>query len=171
MDDYNVQLLVPTVGSVPTHQEPGYHTWPRIRTVCAVALDLWRRQPKPKLTPERSFLSYSGQANTKSVTHLWKFVLNYHNLFPPVRLSSCCNVDSLGSMPNWSRPYRARTTSRTIEGVTLWVQLTDQTFTTLINRNFAQKVRRRKCDPLGPVDIPDFHNFVLIEILLKKVRL
>ena len=34
-----------------------------------------------------------------------------------------------------------------------------------------KKVRRRKCDPLGPIDRPDFHNYVLIEILLKKVRL
>ena len=34
-----------------------------------------------------------------------------------------------------------------------------------------KKVRRRKCDLLGPVDRPDFHNYVLIEILLKKVQL
>ena len=34
-----------------------------------------------------------------------------------------------------------------------------------------KKVRLRKCDPLGPIDRPDFHNFILIEILLKKVRL
>ena len=39
MDDYNVQLLVPTVGSAPTQQEPGYHTWPRIRTVCATSVN------------------------------------------------------------------------------------------------------------------------------------
>ena len=32
-------------------------------------------------------------------------------------------------------------------------------------------MQHRKCDPLGPVDRPDFHNYVLIEILLKKVRL
>ena len=32
-------------------------------------------------------------------------------------------------------------------------------------------MRRRKCNPLGPVDRPDFHNYELIEILLKKVRL
>ena len=34
-----------------------------------------------------------------------------------------------------------------------------------------KKVRLRKCDPLGPIDRPDFHNFILIEISLKKVRL
>ena len=39
-----------------------------------------------------------------------------------------------------------------------------------INQNLAKKMRRRKCNPLGPVDRPDFHNYVLIEILLKKVR-
>ena len=38
-----------------------------------------------------------------------------------------------------------------------------------MDRNFAQRLR--KCDPLGPIDRPDFHNYVLIEILLKKVRL
>ena len=37
-----------------------------------------------------------------------------------------------------------------------------------MNRNFAQKVLSRKCDPLGPVDRPDFHNYILMEILLKK---
>ena len=31
-------------------------------------------------------------------------------------------------------------------------------------------MRRRKFDPLGRVDRPDFHNYILIEILLKKVR-
>ena len=33
-----------------------------------------------------------------------------------------------------------------------------------------KKVRRRKCDPLGPVDRPDFHTYILIESLLYKVR-
>ena len=32
-----------------------------------------------------------------------------------------------------------------------------------------KKVQRRKCDPMGPVDIPDFHDYILMEILLKKV--
>ena len=73
--------------------------------------------------------------------------------------------------------------------MTLWVQLTDQTFTDISNRNFAQKsvkqkvwpfesngqikpaqlslieillkkVRGRKCDPLGPVD--NLHNYISI---------
>ena len=34
-----------------------------------------------------------------------------------------------------------------------------------------KKMWLRKCEPLGPMDRPDFHNYVLIEILLKKVRL
>ena len=33
-----------------------------------------------------------------------------------------------------------------------------------------KKARHRKCDPLGLVDRPDFHNYILIQILLKKVR-
>ena len=33
-----------------------------------------------------------------------------------------------------------------------------------------KKVRHRKCEPLGPVDSPNLHNYVLIEILLQKVR-
>ena len=33
-----------------------------------------------------------------------------------------------------------------------------------------KKARRGKCDPLGLVDKPDFHNYILIQILLKKVR-
>ena len=86
-----------------------------------------------------------------------------------------------------------------LEIVTLWVQSTDQTFTTIINwnfaqkgatqkvwpfrsswqtkpsqlyigRNFAQKVRRRKCDLWGPEDRPNLHNYILIEIFIKKVR-
>ena len=39
-----------------------------------------------------------------------------------------------------------------------------------INTNFAQNVRLRKCDPLGPVERPDFHDYILLEILLKKVQ-
>ena len=28
-----------------------------------------------------------------------------------------------------------------------------------VNKSFAQKVRRRKCDPLGPVDSPNLHHY------------
>ena len=31
-----------------------------------------------------------------------------------------------------------------------------------VNRNFAKKVRRKKCDPLGPVDKPNLHHFISI---------
>ena len=53
------------------------------------------------------------------------------------------------------------------------VELTNQTTNTLYKPKFCSK----KCNIdsvtpwLGPVDRPDFHNYVLIEILLKKVDL
>ena len=47
-----------------------------------------------------------------------------------------------------------------IESVNLWVQLTVQTFTTIINRILLKKVQRRKCDLLGPVD--SLNNYISI---------
>ena len=71
LDDYNVQLLVPTVGSV-------LHTHPTGAWLPHVATDSNRVRSGPrlvtastetKLTPERSFTSYSGQVNTQNLHH------------------------------------------------------------------------------------------------------
>ena len=71
LDDYNVQLLVPTVGSV-------LHTHPTGAWLPHVATDSNRVRSGPrlvtastetKLTPERSFTSYSGQVKTQNLHH------------------------------------------------------------------------------------------------------
>ena len=78
---------------------------------------------------------------------------NYHNLSPPVRRTSCCGVDSFGSMPYRTRPYRARTTPQPLVLVPL-----------------AEATNKGGEDRLCPVDRQNLHNSTLIEILLKKVR-
>ena len=82
-----------------------------------------------------------------------RFVLNYHNLSPPVRRTSCCGVDSFGSMPYRTRPYRARTTPQPLVLVPL-----------------AEATNKGGGDRLCPVDRQNLHNYILVEILLKKVR-
>ena len=81
------------------------------------------------------------------------FVLNYHNLSPPVRLSSCCGVDSFGSMPYRTRPYRARTTPQPLVLVPL-----------------AEATNKGGGDRLCPVDRQNLNSYTLTEILPKKVR-
>ena len=78
---------------------------------------------------------------------------NYHNLSPPVRRTSCCGVDSFGSMPYRTRPYRARTTPQPLVLVPL-----------------AEATNKREEDRLCPVERQNLHNSTLNEILLKKVR-
>jgi hypothetical protein len=78
---------------------------------------------------------------------------NYHNLSPPVRRTSCCGVDSFGSMPYRTRPYRARTTPQPLVLVPL-----------------AEATNKGGGDRLCPVDRQNLHNYILVEILLKKVR-
>ena len=76
---------------------------------------------------------------------------NYHNLSPPVRRTSCCGVDSFGSMPYRTRPYRARTTPQPLVLVPL-----------------AEATNKGGGDRLCPVDRQNLHNYILVEILLKK---
>ena len=70
-----------------------------------------------------------------------------------MRLSSCCGVDSFGSMPYRTRPYRARTTPQPLVLVPL-----------------AEATNKGGGDRLCPVDRQNLHNYILVEILLKKVR-
>ena len=69
-----------------------------------------------------------------------------------MRLSSCCGVDSFGSMPYRSRPYRARTTPQPLVLVPL-----------------AEATNKGGEDRLCPVERQNLHNSTLIEIL-KAVR-
>ena len=105
---------------------------------------------------------------------------NYHNLSPPVRRTSCCGVDSFGSMPYRTRPYRARTTPQPLVLVPL-AEATNKgggdrlcpvdrqnLHNYILVEILLKKVRHRKCDLWGPVDRPNLHNYILIEILLKK---
>ena len=78
---------------------------------------------------------------------------NYHNLSPPVRRTSCCGVDSFGSMPYRTRPYRARTTPQPLVLVPL-----------------AEATNKGGGDRLCPVDRQNLNSYTLTEILPKKVR-
>ena len=79
---------------------------------------------------------------------------NYHNLSPPVRRTSCCGVDSFGSMPYRTRPYRARTTPQPLVLVPL-----------------AEATNKGGGDRSCPVDRQNLHNRTFKGILLKKVLL
>ena len=105
---------------------------------------------------------------------------NYHNLSPPVRRTSCCGVDSFGSMPYRTRPYRARTTPQPLVLVPL-AEATNKgggdrlcpvdrqnLHNYILVEVLLKKVRHRKCDLWGPVDRPNLHNYIIIEILLKN---
>ena len=78
-----------------------------------------------------------------------------------VRHRKCDPLSSV-DRPNLHNYYKYKFCSKKCNAgsVTLWVQFRDQTFTTVINKNFAKKVRCRKCDLLGPVD--NRYNFISI---------